>query len=275
MNDHGPSSREGKPRRGREPTRFVSLVEQLHRQAQQRRPQADNQAPHEAPLVGVTRRLVWATWLLVLVGFLSLGAAILQWLVLRKTDKNAAHQVEVMRGQLEEMQVEQRAWLYADTFIGGRIGDGEENYYIPVTLYYHNTGHLPALFIVSKLTARVVVEGGLLSEKNEVCDEYRERPLKDTDRGQTTFPSQEHTGSTTNVDFKKADWTIAKNGIGVLVVGCVDYRYPGSKVHHQTRFGLVVGAASAGGTISKLPRDPTSVDIGINGTYQGIMASAD
>ena len=115
MDDHGPSGREDDPRRGREPLRFVSLVEQLHRQAQQRRPNADSQSPHEAPLVGVTRRLVRATWLLVVVGFLSFAAAIAQWLVLRSSDQNAADQVTAMRGQLDVAQktlvMSQSPWL--------------------------------------------------------------------------------------------------------------------------------------------------------------------
>jgi hypothetical protein len=98
VNDYSPTNRETSSRRGQKPLRFVSFVEQLPRQTQLRAG-ADN----KDPLVTATRRLVRATWLLGFVGCLSFGAAVLQWHVSRSADEKVADQVQLMRGQLDEM----------------------------------------------------------------------------------------------------------------------------------------------------------------------------
>jgi hypothetical protein len=61
-----------------------------HREAQQRRAHTDDHAPHETPLVRVTRWLAVATIALATAAFLGFGAAILQW--------------RTLSGQLTEMQ---------------------------------------------------------------------------------------------------------------------------------------------------------------------------
>jgi hypothetical protein len=149
-----------------------------------------------------------------------------------------------MQGQLDEMQAEQRAWVYAEIFIGKRIGESGEHYYIQITLYYHNTGHLPAFFVFPRMAAKVVeLPFDLSNVQNEICDDYRKTPLKDTDVGETLFPGEEHRGNNTNVEFNKLEWvnTVKANRPrGILIVGCIDYRYPGGAItHHQTRFAFV------------------------------------
>jgi hypothetical protein len=112
-----------------------------------------------------------------------------------------------MQGQVDEMLAEQRAWVYAETFIGKRIGESGEHYYVPITLYYHNTGHLPAFFVFPRVAASVF-EGRIPTE-NEICDDYRKRPLKDTDDGETIFPGEEHRGNNQNVELDKSEWSTA------------------------------------------------------------------
>jgi hypothetical protein len=109
VDDNPTPNQERDPRRGREPRRFVSLVEQFHRRADQRRPHANGERAHETPLVAVTRRLVRATWLLVVIGFLSVGAAGLQWLALRSTDEKTGKNLVAMREQLGVMRDQGKA----------------------------------------------------------------------------------------------------------------------------------------------------------------------
>lgn len=139
------------PRRWREPRRFVSLVEQLDREAQQRRLHANNEAAHEASLVAVTRWLVRATWLLVFVGFLAFGAAILQWRTLSSTDEKAGEnitalqeQARIIRDQLDEMKLERRPWIAVDAHIGD-IRWESDGVHIATKFDLTNTGKSPAL----------------------------------------------------------------------------------------------------------------------------------
>jgi hypothetical protein len=195
----------------------------------------------------------------------------------------AVFTLRAIEGQWDEMQAEQRAWIYAETLIGKRIGESGEPYYIPITLYYHNTGHLFAFFVFPRVTASVFE--GRIPTQNEICDDYRKRPLKDTDDGETIFPGEEHRGNNTNVEFDKSEWitTIkasqaksSHQAVAISILGCIDYRYPGGETtHHQTRFSLIVGSAGPTGRVAILPADPTSVDIAIASTNQGRMSSAD
>jgi hypothetical protein len=104
VKDNGDSKQPKADRQGYEPRRFKSLVAQLHREAQQRRSRADEQTPHEAALVRVTRWLVVATIALAVAGFLGFGAAILQWSALRSSDEKAGETLGVMQGQLIAIQ---------------------------------------------------------------------------------------------------------------------------------------------------------------------------
>jgi hypothetical protein len=89
MNDDHSSNYSEANRRHRKPWSFKSLVAQLHRKAQQGGPSAESDRADESSLIGVTRWLVVWTSGLVFVGICALGAALLQW--------------GVMRGQLIEM----------------------------------------------------------------------------------------------------------------------------------------------------------------------------
>jgi hypothetical protein len=135
-------------------------------------------------------------------------------------------QQHTMQGQLDEMRAEQRAWVYAETFIGKRIGESGDLYYVPIQLYYHNTGHLPAFFVFPMLSAEVIAVKGqfdLSSVRNDICDDYRKRPLKDTDVGETLFPAEEHRGvERLNAEFKKSEWIDAgkaSRATAILVIG--------------------------------------------------------
>jgi hypothetical protein len=133
--DHDTGQQQGRASHS-EPRRFVSLVEQLHRQVQQRRAEAHHEEPHEAPLVGVNRRLVIWTAALVFVGLCSLGASLLQW--------------DAMRGQLKELRIERRAWIAPLT---GQHQDAlSVNQEFRLTVNYQNPGKEPALDLADKFT---------------------------------------------------------------------------------------------------------------------------
>jgi hypothetical protein len=84
----------------------------------------------EAQLVAVTRRLVRATWLLVVVGFLSFGASVAQFFILRssdqKTDKVISamqQQATIMEGQIAITEAQLRPRMSLTLELSGDVKD--------------------------------------------------------------------------------------------------------------------------------------------------------
>ncbi len=133
--------------------------------------------------VTVTSLLMWWTALL---ASISLLAAIF-----------AAFTVYAMSLQLDEMQVEQRAWVYADIVGDGKISGKNEAYIFPLKFIFHNTGHLPASFVHPEL------EGGtyaidpipgdvIIKEQNRVCEAAASNFRGVNGPGVAVFPGQSH-----------------------------------------------------------------------------------
>jgi hypothetical protein len=188
--------------------------------------------------------------------------------VLWRTDRNIEHQAEIMRGQLEEMQTEQRPWVYAvDIVPAGRIVLVEGQYALPLKFSIKNTGHLPAFSVVPKTSASVLPIGSATTSiKNGICDGYRDSPTTKT--GTTIFAGQTITqGGFTSDHYpliSKRAWD-AISGEKILVMfGCIDYQFPAEPGHHQSRFSYAVGTLQNQGILERigpLPNDPTSVEV--------------
>lgn len=162
--DANDTSKHLKPHRhGYEPRQFKSLVSELHRETQQRRPYTDDQAPREAPLVTVTRHLAIATIVLAVISFLGFVAAILQWRALIGADERASETISAlrdqgttMRDQLAEMQNERRAWIAP---VGLTFIDPNDTVYpLRVRVSYRNIGQEPAKGV------RSWVDGGVIGD---------------------------------------------------------------------------------------------------------------
>jgi hypothetical protein len=250
VDDQDSPDREGTPRRSREPLRFVSLVEQLHRQAQQRRPQADDHAPHEAPLVAVTRRLVRATWLLVVVGFLSVGAAILQWVALRSADDKVASIItsyqSIANSASAILVATQRPWLAVDIAIDSELSINDKEAVLTVHSTIRNTGHTPAMdveiyphlgnFFISR------------EEQKTFCDNWRNirKASPHTRGGVTIFPDEWSISTGYVVGVGKSSFTSShRNGkpfhmLMPHVYGCVIYNFAFDDTIHTTGFNYTI-----------------------------------
>ena len=167
-------------------------------------------------------------------------------LVLLRTDKNIEHQAGIMRSQLEEMQAEQRPWVYAsDITPAGRITLVEGQYAIPLKFFIRNPGHLPAFSVITKTSATILPIGrkSSMTIKNDICDAYRKSPIMKT--GSAIFAGQTIThGGLTSDDYprvSKESWDAISGDKLLLMFGCIDYQFPAEAGHHQSRFSYAVG----------------------------------
>jgi len=173
----------------------------------------------------------------------------------------------VFSGQLNEMQAEQRPWVYAANIEpAGRIVFVEGQYAVPLKFTIKNTGHLPAFFVAPK-TSATVLKIGMSTKRvqNEICDEYRKTPV--ANGGDTVFAGQVIThGGFTSDDYptvlKKA-WDLIGSDRMIVMYGCIDYQFADQPWHHQSRFSYAVGQRKDQGILERigsLPDDPTTVD---------------
>jgi hypothetical protein len=189
--------------------------------------------------------------------------------VLLITDDTFNHQLAVMQGQLDEMQAEQRPWVYAvDVEPAGKITLEDGKYFIPLKFTVKNTGHLPAFSVEPKTGATPLMMGNSVRTiKNTVCDEYRESPV-DKGNGATVFAGQTISrGGFTGDDYPRVEKKIWDSLTGdklIIIYGCIDYQFPAKPGHHQSRFSFAVGQRRDQGILARigdLPSDPTTVEI--------------
>ena len=133
----------------------------------------------EAPLVQATRRLVYVTALLVIVGILSFGAAVLQWLTMRSADKKTDNTIHIMQGQLDEMRSEQRPWVHSMDMpvVTKFLSSGDGNIHVEMKIDMENVGRSPA----QDASGRIFIKtGGLTVDdnlRNEICTRAEWRDL--------------------------------------------------------------------------------------------------
>jgi hypothetical protein len=198
------------------------------------------------------------------VGGLYLAAFVGIWAILRAS-ADSGGQRDVMQGQLNEMQAEQRAWAYAELEPVGVIQKARDSYVIPLKYVIKNTGHLPAFGVMPMAVANlIVVKLGTIKSfvPNQKCAQFRKTPLNSS-AGQTVFPGQEviHT-ATTEADYPKislAEWQNRPGEKAVILTGCIDYQIPGSASHHQTKFAYMVGTPieeNGMAQVGPLPENP-------------------
>ena len=195
----------------------------------------------------------------------------------------AAIAAYVFWGQWNEMQREQRPWVYAAEIApGGHIVSAEGQYAVPLKVSITNTGHLPAFFVQLKTAAVIIAVGqSTFLVHNDVCDALKSRPTT-KENGHTVFAGQtvsDEGFTSDNFPAVTQDaWNAAGTGRFIMVYGCIDYQFPSEPGHHQSRFSLAVGKAVDQGLLKRigvLPDDPTTVDIRLMDTPISEGAPAD
>lgn len=191
------------------------------------------------------------------------------------------NQRAVMQGQLDEMKAEQRPWVYADFKPGGAFYKTQSNGIgIPVAFFFHNTGHLPALYVSPDIEAYLSGEDDKIGSttvrerQKRRCEQSLQQPNAPDQIGVTVFPGQ-------NVPFSTAAGIGAakivalqqlwrdklKKEMDILapwITGCIRYRSPDG-VSHQTGIAFTVEMTRPDHdglfALFALPADPTAVDV--------------
>lgn len=166
----------------------------------------------------------------------------------------------VFRGQLIEMQGEQRPWLYADIpVITDNISINRNGWFdFPVKFTIHNVGHAPAMAAMLSPVAKVFKsEDGTPTNLIKIRDYYCPTTGGPTKSGRVVFPNQTYEQNTTfGIDGREWAKSVTIGGlVNSYIVGCVAYRFPELDTIHWT--GFVYGLNRK--TAPVMPPDPTSV----------------
>lgn len=188
----------------------------------------------------------WLTAIGTLGGVILAGvAAVIFW-----------NQLTVMKGQLDEMQAEQRAWIKVDVSPTGPltwpVTAVSDLGMIPIRFDLENTGHAPAFSV--QFTAEPFIptnaQNDPLVAQRKWCSALGSNALT-ADRGFTVFPGEKI--GATNIpktyfvrvtsDLLKE---VAKNSAGrktfvVWIVGCATYFEGSPKARHQSGFVYTLG----------------------------------
>lgn len=174
----------------------------------------------------------------------------------------AYNQWQVMRGQLDEMRVEQRPWVYADITPGDAVfrnQSGGLTFVIAFTV--HNTGHLPAMYVSPDIEGYLSGEEGkvgsqlVADHQNRRCGYPVQQPGATDQLGTTVFPGQNLSiGTSFGITQSEIDFvtklTIEKTGNVMQFmtpwgVGCVRYRSPDGSPH-QTGVAFIIDRIEPG-----------------------------
>jgi hypothetical protein len=204
-----------------------SLIQEI-KAAEQRANTTDD------PEKTIARGLVWWTFFL---AWATIVAAVV-----------AGFTLSSIRGQLAEMQLEQRPWIPQIIFPSsiGWNNQSKDTFIMAIKYTLKNTGKLPA-FSVRVEVGYYLTPGFYKNFKSplifqgQVCDPLRtESPDISKREGDTIFPGQEPItrGSWQQIPandiYSNAD---EHRILGVIVVGCVVYKFAYDEARtHQTRF---------------------------------------
>jgi hypothetical protein len=154
------------------------------------------------------------------------------------------YQLSAIRSQLNEMQAEQRPWIYADTPIVTRpITQNKANVWeLRLKFIIHNVGHLPGSFVTPWVDSPVpIINRGNLVEEAQQRQCRKER----TDLayvGDTVFPGQTIEREIT-VGIWPKDWDdVVFAGVqpSPWLIGCISYIFPEERGIHVTKFAYVM-----------------------------------
>jgi hypothetical protein len=173
-------------------------------------------------------------------------------------------QQHIMKGQLDEMRDEQRPWVYSDVPVFLRSITQNRNgvWEINIQFTLHNTGHLPAFNVTYVLDSPIPVMATpdtIVKYQHEKCTTQEGENTIAT--GYTVFPGQVvKDGVTIGIWPFDADRAARKyHSLPVWIIGCFQYRIPGSTTPRFTRFAYTVGQEAKVNDYPRLPADPSGV----------------
>jgi len=176
-----------------------------------------------------------------------------------------------MRGQLDEMQAEQRPWIYAEFGPNANIFWNQSGgLTIPLVLSIHNTDHVPAQFVtpVTEVHTSAYFRGTtgpvVAKAQKAACDKGVADFESLKREGGTVFPGQDLRMGV-NPGLDKSEWKAELPGFGPLIIiyGCILYERGTGQALGATGFAYTLGRVNAGNRLFglMLPLDPSTVPV--------------
>jgi hypothetical protein len=179
-------------------------------------------------------------------------------------------QLDVMSGQLQQMQATSvlaskqlelldRPWIFVAFTVESPITFNSEQMRLNLRVHFKNVGHAVATNIVITQNAFLTANPfrTVLSRQKALCDKTATDTtgMNEGRLEMTLFPGNEDSSLGVGTGISMPD--IMANLLDthltpsfhdkvfgpVFLVGCVDYQYAASSIHHQTRFAYEVGRA--------------------------------
>jgi len=163
-------------------------------------------------------------------------------------------QANIMRGQLYQMQADQRPWISPSISLSGPlVFTGDHDAVIYFIMVIRNIGRAPALNVSNRIEVHVVEEHNIFDSiegQKQICGLARAKADMKDFRGQTLFPDDEKrlpsSATISHTDFAKA-WPDTNN-VFFRIIGCIDYTFAADrKSHGQTGFSYDLMRPADGG----------------------------
>jgi hypothetical protein len=172
------------------------------------------------------------------VGIVGLWLAAVAGLTAIYISRQDSHRQQViMQGQLAEMQLENRAWIWASPKIIGGSFVEEGGLQVPFEFSVSNTGKNPGLKVWVMPSFWALTEERVIPWQKHLCEEVRSEHVGLPITAMTIppgLPLRYHVTLGTPL-------TEIKPGVRFWLFGCADYRTPGDPRHHQSGFIYEVG----------------------------------
>jgi hypothetical protein len=195
-----------------------------------------------------------ATVLIFISGVVYTGFSALQWQATRQSADAATSAATTAAKQLEMVD---RPWVIVSFIVNSPLVFGEDGMHLSLGVHLKNIGH--------SVATNIVIDDALFPSKDPLNEPLvRQRKLCEKTRKDTVgmntgrleltiFPDEEDGSLSAGATIDNA--TIAANLLdthlhpalktkfisSVYFVGCVDYQYATSTIHHQTQFIYEVG----------------------------------
>jgi hypothetical protein len=141
-------------------------------------------------------------------------------------------------GQLEEMRLDKRAWVYAtNTWISDNITNDGEGINVPLHFRLTNVGHSPASRVL--LSARTYLGGTGAADVKEVCNSAENSfialtifPNDSTDQG---IPAPTRKGELATIREQADKFNSGRYPALPTIIACIAYRFsPNGEFHHTS-----------------------------------------
>jgi hypothetical protein len=148
-------------------------------------------------------------------------------------------QLDVMQGQLDAMEADQRPWIYLPgTEIASPLHIDAKGAFVVLQFHPTNVGKTPGKFaFIEGSFFALSPDGREILKSWKPCNDLRNQSRSSLNHGGTLFPNENRVliHGFTLIPEEIVRVRDGKAG-SVMITGCIDYLFESGERHHQTRF---------------------------------------